>query len=73
VKSSRADWPADSKWERYLPHRTHFAFIECDHHALERMLANRRDEECLALVETIAFARAVCDVPETSFSDGAEI
>jgi hypothetical protein len=91
VKSSRADWLADSKRERYLPHCTHFSFIasagliarweldrdigliECGHPALERMLANRRDEEWLALVETIAFARAVRDVPETSFFDGAGI
>jgi hypothetical protein len=27
VKSSRADWLADSKWERYLPYCTHFAFV----------------------------------------------
>jgi hypothetical protein len=116
VKSSRADWLADSKWERYLPYCTHFAFIapagaiarweldrdigliEYGHPALERMLANRRfgftvnrqdalrssrpsrrlraavgDEEWLALVETIAFARSIRDVPEFSFSDGAGI
>ena len=116
VKSSRADWLADSKWERYLPYCTQFAFIapagaiarweldrdigliEYGHPALERMLANRRfgftmhredalrssrpsrrlrecvgDEEWLALVETIAFARAVRDVPELNFSDGAGI
>jgi hypothetical protein len=116
VKSSRADWLADSKWERYLPYCTHFAFvapagaiarweldrdiglIEYGHPAFERMLANRRygytmrredalrssrpsrrlrdavgDEEWLALVETIAFARAARDVPELYFSDGAGI
>lgn len=27
VKSSRADWLADNKWERYLPYCTHFAFV----------------------------------------------
>ncbi len=27
VKSSRADWLADAKWERYLPYCTHFAFV----------------------------------------------
>ncbi|MGB8265725.1 MAG: MmcB family DNA repair protein [Candidatus Velthaea sp.] len=27
VKSSRADWLADGKWERYLPYCTHFAFV----------------------------------------------
>jgi hypothetical protein len=27
VKSSRADWLADKKWERYLPFCTHFAFV----------------------------------------------
>ncbi len=116
VKSSRADWLADSKWERYLPYCTHFSFIapagaiarweldtnigliEYGHPALERMLANRRfgftidradalrtsrpsrrlrdaveDEEWLALVETIAFARTARDVPEIFFSDGAGI
>jgi hypothetical protein len=116
VKSSRADWLADSKWERYLPYCTHFSFvapagaiarweldrdiglIEYGHPALERMLANRRygftvhrddalrsarpsrrlrasvaDEEWLALVETIAFARITCDVPDLVFSDGAGI
>jgi hypothetical protein len=116
VKSSRADWLADSKWERYLPYCTHFAFIapagaiarweldrdigliEYGHPALERMLARRRfgytidrsdalrssrpsrrlrdavgDEEWLALVETIAFARAARGVPELFFSDGAGI
>jgi hypothetical protein len=116
VKSSRADWLADSKWERYLPFCTHFSFvapagaiarweldrdiglIEYGHPALERMLANRRfgftvhrddalrssrpsrrlrdavrDEEWLALLETIAFARAVRDDPDPTFSDGAGI
>jgi hypothetical protein len=116
VKSSRADWLADSKWERYLPYCTHFAFvapagaiarweldpdiglIEYGHPALERMLANRRfgftlrpqdalrsarpsrrlrqavgDDEWLALVETIAFARIARDLPDTTFSDGAGI
>ena len=116
VKSSRADWLADSKWERYLPYCTHFSFvapagviqrweldrdiglIEYGHPALERMLANRRfgftvhrddalrtsrpsrrlrdavgDEEWLALVETIAFARIVRDAPDHTFTDGAGI
>jgi hypothetical protein len=116
VKSSRADWLADSKWERYLPYCTHFAFvapagaiarweldrdiglIEYGHPALERMLANRRfgftvraqdalrasrpsrrlraavgDEEWLALVETIAFARVARDEPDLTFTDGAGI
>ena len=27
VKSSRADYLADSKWEKYLPFCTHFAFV----------------------------------------------
>lgn len=27
VKSSRADWLSDAKWERYLPFCTHFAFV----------------------------------------------
>jgi len=27
VKSSRADWLSDAKWERYLPYCTHFAFV----------------------------------------------
>lgn len=27
VKSSRADWLSDTKWERYLPYCTHFAFV----------------------------------------------
>lgn len=27
VKSSRTDYLADSKWERYLPYCTHFAFV----------------------------------------------
>ena len=27
VKSSRADFLADRKWERYLPYCTHFAFV----------------------------------------------
>jgi hypothetical protein len=27
VKSSRADYLSDSKWERYLPYCTHFAFV----------------------------------------------
>jgi len=27
VKSSRADWLADTKWERYLPFCTQFAFV----------------------------------------------
>jgi hypothetical protein len=27
VKSSRADYLADAKWERYLPYCTHFAFV----------------------------------------------
>ncbi len=27
VKSSRADWLSDRKWERYLPFCTHFAFV----------------------------------------------
>jgi hypothetical protein len=31
------------------------------------------DEEWLALVETIAFARAARDVPDPTFSDGAGI
>ena len=116
VKSSRADWLADAKWEKYLPYCTHFAFvapagviarweldrdiglIEYGHPALERMLANRRfgftvqredalrssrpsrrlrdmvgDEEWLALVETIAFARNARSFPETTFTDGAGI
>ncbi len=116
VKSSRADWLADSKWERYLPYCTHFAFvapagaiarweldrdiglIEYGHPALERMLANRRfgftlqradalrssrpsrrlraavgDEEWLALVETIAFARVPRHAPTFEFDDGAGI
>ncbi len=116
VKSSRADWLADAKWERYLPYCTHFAFvapagaiarweldrdiglIEYGHPALERMLANRRfgitmqradalrssrpsrrlraavgDEEWLALVETIAFARVERYVPTCEFDDGAGI
>ncbi len=116
VKSSRADWLADAKWERYLPYCTHFSFvapagaiarweldrdiglIEYGHPALERMLANRRygwtvqrsdalrasrpsrrlrdavgDEEWLALVETIAFARMPQQAPEIPFIDGAGI
>ena len=116
IKSSRADWLADSKWERYLPYCTHFSFvapagaiarweldrdiglIEYGHPAFERMLANRRfgftltredalrasrpsrrlrdavgDEEWLALVETIAFARTARDAPSLAFSDGAGI
>jgi len=116
VKSSRADWLADRKWERYLPFCTQFAFvapagaiarweldrdiglIEYGHPALERMLANRRfgftlrpqdalrssrparrlraavgDEEWLALVETIAFARLGRDEPDQTFTDGAGI
>jgi hypothetical protein len=27
VKSSRTDYLADTKWERYLPYCTHFAFV----------------------------------------------
>jgi hypothetical protein len=27
VKSSRSDYLADAKWERYLPYCTHFAFV----------------------------------------------
>ena len=116
VKSSRSDWLADSKWERYLPYCTHFAFVapagaiarweldrdiglvEYGHPALERMLANRRfgwtmrradalrssrpsrrlrdavgDEEWLALVETIAFARVERHAPDFTFTDGAGI
>jgi hypothetical protein len=116
VKSSRADWLADAKWERYLPYCTHFAFvapagaiarweldrdiglIEYGHPALERMLANRRfgftvgradalrssrpsrrlreavgDEEWLALVETIAFARVPHHAPTFDFDHGAGI
>jgi hypothetical protein len=116
VKSSRADWLADAKWERYLPYCTHFAFIapagaiarweldrdigliEYGSPALERMLANRRfgatvtradalrsarpsrrlrdavgDDEWLALVETIAFARVERMAPDFTFTDGAGI
>jgi hypothetical protein len=116
VKSSRADWLADAKWERYLPYCTHFSFvapagaiarweldrdiglIEYGHPALERMLENRRfgftlgrgdalrasrpsrrlrdavgDEEWLALVETIAFARVRHHAPTFEFDHGAGI
>jgi hypothetical protein len=115
VKSSRADFLADAKWERYLPYATHFAFvapagaiqrweldtaiglIEYGHPALETMLANRRfgwtmraddalraakparrlqaavgDEAWCAILETIAFGRAL-PPDEPTFIDGAGI
>jgi hypothetical protein len=115
VKSSRADFLADAKWESYLRFATHFAFvapagaiqrweldraiglIEYGHPAFERMLENRRfgwtmraddalraakparrlreavdDEAWLAIVETIAFGRAL-PAEEPTFTDGAGI
>ena len=115
VKSSRADFLADTKWESYLKYCTHFAFvapagaiqrweldrdiglIEYGHPAFERMLANRRfgftmrpddalrasrparrlrdavgDDEWLALLETVAFARPI-PLDEQTFTDGAGI
>ena len=102
VKSSRADFLADRKWESYLRFATHFAFVapagaiqrwelaspvglvEYGNPAFERMLANRRyswtmraddalraakparrlrdavdDEAWLAILESIAFSRAL--------------
>ncbi|HEY4439141.1 MAG TPA: MmcB family DNA repair protein [Candidatus Elarobacter sp.] len=115
VKSSRADFLADKKWESYLPFATHFAFvapagainrweldgavglIEYGHPSFERMMANRRfgftvrpedalrasrparrmreavgDDEWTALLETIAFGRALLQ-NELTFTDGAGI
>jgi hypothetical protein len=115
VKSSRADFLADKKWESYLRFATHFAFvapagaiqrweldgavglIEYGHPSFERMLANRRfgftlrpedalratrparrlraaveDDAWTALLETIAFARAL-PREEPTFTDGAGI
>lgn len=115
VKSSRADFLADGKWESYLRYATHFAFVapagaiqrwelapaiglvEYGSPAFERMLANRRfgwtmraddalraakparrlrdavdDDAWLAIIETIAFGRALPREDE-SFTDGAGI
>lgn len=116
VKSSRTDYLADAKWERYLPYCTHFAFvapagaiarweldrdiglIEYGHPRLEKMIANRRfgftiaredalrsarpsrrlraavaDEQWIALLESIAFARVERVGVDAYFTDGAGI
>lgn len=75
VKSSRADFLADSKWESYLRFCTQFAFV-APAGAIQRWELHRDvgliECEWLALLETMAFAHPLaCDEP--TFTDGAGI
>jgi len=115
VKSSRADFLRDGKWERYLRFATHFAFVapagaifrwelprevgllEYGAPAFERMRRARRfgltilredclrsvrpslrlrervdDDEWIALLEALAFARRD-EAPPLEFAEGAGI
>lgn len=80
VKSSRADFLADGKWESYLKYCTNrrFGFRIRPEDALRASRPARRlrdavaDAEWLALLEAMAFAQPLC-CEELTFNDGAGI